>query len=122
MAKYTVNNKQTVENMDKDAMASQKDLDEIHTMSYILPLRLNWFLWVLYYLLVVCSLGLLLLLSRWFEWLKVRMTHTACSNEEADMVLIKVCFYLVGLSHMDRVFRELSQLAKLKHTTWVNLT
>ena len=91
MAKYTVSEKATsVE--DKDAMTSQKDLDEIHTMTYCKPLKINWFLVVLYYILVLCSLGLLLLLSRWFEWLYVRMTHLECPNEEAQMLLIKVSF------------------------------
>lgn len=91
MAKYTVSQKAS-ENMDKDAMASQKDLDEIHTMVYCKPLKFNWFLFFLYYLLAVCSFGLLLLLSRWFVWLRDRMTHLECSNAEADIVFIKVCF------------------------------
>ncbi|KAG2378060.1 hypothetical protein C9374_008682 [Naegleria lovaniensis] len=88
MAKYTVSQKAS-DNMDKDAMASQKDLDEIHTMVYCKPLKFNWFLFFLYYLLAVCSLGLLLLLSRWYVWLRDRMIHWECSNAEADIVLIK---------------------------------
>lgn len=98
MAKYTVSEKAaTVE--DKDAMTSQKDLDEIHTMVHCKALKLNWFLLILYYVLVICSLGLLLLLSRWFEWLKTRMTHLECPNEEAQMVLIKVSRNYRNLCH-----------------------
>ncbi|KAL9652542.1 hypothetical protein ABK040_000112 [Willaertia magna] len=84
---YTVDEKK--ESDDRDGLASQKDLDEIHKMEYCKPLKFNIYLAILYYILAVISLGILLIISRWFEYLRDVMTHLPSTFEEADLVLIK---------------------------------
>lgn len=64
------------------------EIDEMTIQGYVPSLAKK----LMFYAGVVCTLGVLLLYAEWQPELKVKLTHTGCSLDEATLLLLKVRF------------------------------
>lgn len=62
------------------------DPDELTVQGYILSKTKKCF----FYLGVICTFGLLMLYAEWQPELKVKLTHSCCPLDEADVLILKV--------------------------------